>query len=497
MKKIEELIRVIGRNKQNQSDVLYTSSKPKKIQVLYEKIANGKVSNEDELIVHLYGQKQYVNQYRNLKCRLRKHLLNNLFFIEIDKMASKQQKAYYQCYKDYAIVKILIGKAAWGNAIFIAEKILKKSLKFEFTDLTILLSDDVRYYYATIEGHRKKYEQYNELFKKQSKILGTELVLKEFYLNIAQEFINSKTPNNKLLQLSEGYINFIQHEDFHSFKAQLYAYTILSLHYQILNDHSKTLTICDRALEYFRSQTYLPNTAVFTFLFKKLTCYIKLKKFDIGNEIIKECLLLQPTGTANWFLVLEYQIILCLHTQNYRKAYEVFFTAKKHKRFRYIKDASIENWKIIEAYINLLIKLDIVKLEKDNTQILKSFRLGKFLNDVPIYSKDKSGANIGILIIQAVHLLHNKRNDEFINHLDSMNVYIYRYLNNSDRLKRHKYFFKMFFQIPKGRFSRKNVELKTSKYFEELQNENDNSSFILEIIPYEKLWGIILSMLRN
>ena len=51
-----------------------------------------------------------------------------------------------------------------------------------------------------------------------------------------------------------------------------------------------------------------------------------------------------------------------------------------------------EQWRIIEAYANLL---DI------NTG--QVFRVSRFLNEVPIFSKDKRGNNIAIIVIMAWH----------------------------------------------------------------------------------------------
>ena len=63
------------------------------------------------------------------------------------------------------------------------------------------------------------------------------------------------------------------------------------------------------------------------------------------------------------------------------------------------------------------------ELEDDTVLKKKPFRINKFLNEVPIYSKDKRGSNISILIIHVFYLFINKKYDLILNRLESIKAY--------------------------------------------------------------------------
>ena len=243
---------------------------------------------------------------------------------------------------------------------------------------------------------------------------------------------------------------------------------------------------------HFQKKKHLSKTAVFTFVFKKLRCYLNLREFEMGHQYAKECLSLQPKGTANWFFILETQVLLSLHQGDFNAAFLYYLLAIKHCRFQLIAKSSLEHWKIIEAYFSLLSKMKLLNSVRQGKSI-NSFRLSKFLNEVPILSKDKKGGNISILIVQALHLLEMGKMNEFEDRIYSLRTYSYRYLNEK-HLERHHIFIKMLMILPKYNYRKKEISLHAKKNFQFLETEVDQSPFLLELIPYQILWPIVLSI---
>ena len=64
------------------------------------------------------------------------------------------QKAYYSCFKEVSAVKILIARGARKPAVVLAEKVIKKSIRFEFTDITLELARTLRLHFVNIEGNK-------------------------------------------------------------------------------------------------------------------------------------------------------------------------------------------------------------------------------------------------------------------------------------------------------------------------------------------------------
>lgn len=86
-------------------------------------------------------------------------------------------------------------------------------------------------------------------------------------------------------------------------------------------------------------------------------------------------------------------------------------------------------WRLSFGYLNFLVKTRRLKLSPREKSSADKFRLSSWLNDMPIFSKDKMGSNIPILILQAMFLLLERRLDEFDNRIEALRKYRQRNLS--------------------------------------------------------------------
>ena len=122
------------------------------------------------------------------------------------------------------------------------------------------------------------------------------------------------------------------------------------------------------------------------------------------------------------------------------------------------------------------------------------------MNEVPIFSKDKAGTNISILIAQAIILLVEKRYEEFSKRIKALETYRYRHLNKNDMLQRGKIFIKMLELIPRADFHRERVIWRSRDMLKQLDIPPEKVSIRnsdIEVIPYEHLWEYIVDLLDN
>src|SRR5690606_18111165 len=187
--------------------------------------------------------------------------------------------------------------------------------------------------------------------------------------------------------------------------------------------------------------------------YKMLACYIQLKEFEQGEKVANRCLGLLREGEANWFNTLEQYLLLSFHTDNLHRAFNIYCKAKAHTGFKNLYESATENWRVFEAYIQYFILIGAIRLSPSEEQMMKKFGLKKFLNDVPVHSKDKKRRNIPILIIHVLFLLQNKSYDLVMSRLESLNLYSHRYLLKDDTF-RSNCFIKMLMQLPKANFNR-------------------------------------------
>lgn len=485
-------IEIIGRNEEKYSDAFR----------LYDLLVEGKVKSEEDIKDYFFQDSQHQKNYLNrLKRKLRDKLLNTLFFIDVNQPNFTEiQKAYYSCYREAAGIKILIGKSARKPAISLAEKTIKKSIRYDFTDITLELARILRTHYATIEGNKTKYVFYQNLINKHAIIYQYELKAEEYYTDIIVNYTSSHSTKPELTKSVNKYYDELRGvlKNFNSYKLNLNSYLIFALKFEIKNDYKETLKICDEAIMYFDSKPHIASKVVIiNFSLKKLICYIMLKQFIEGRKLAERCLALQPIGSINWLFSVHYYVILSFHSKEFEKAYFLYEEAMNQLNINNTLSASSEYWKIHGALIHYLFAIG--KLEIKEKNFVNRFRVSKFLNDVPIYSKDKQGINISILIIQILFLLHEGKYGEIIDRTESLKTYAHRYLRR-DHTFRSNCFIKMLLCLPAASFHKAGVIRKAKKFIELLDSvpiEEANQSPEVEIIPYEMLWEFILESLDN
>jgi hypothetical protein len=501
MKELQELIQIVNKNKAKRIEVIgHPNNYKSYLNDLYEGIADGKFQLEDDAIDFFYGNSDNGKKnFSRLKSRLKDRLYNTLFFINTDGDAfTENEKAYYECHKNYALIKILLGRNARNLAIKLAEGTIKKTTKFEFSDLTVHIAGVLRRHYGAIAGDLRKYHKFTEIMRSSLDTYQKELLAEDYYLDLAINYVNSRSTKVEVEEKAVQYSNELRLllSEFSSYKFCLFSYSVLTLRHQIINDYLGTIKVCNEAVEAFKNRPHLASrTAIHNFLFYTLRSCIPLRLFKKGESTAQECMKYAPPGSTNWFITLEQYIILSFHSGKYEKAYEIFLEVKNNDRFNSLPDNNKEYWYIHEALINYLIVQKKISRQKSEPKF--KFKVGKFLNELPTFSKDKRGTNITILIIQVLFLLQKKEYPKVIDRVEALNVYCHRYLRRDDTF-RSNCFIKMLLQLPSAHFNKIAAKRKGMKYYKQLTEvpiQIAKQSNEIEIIPYETLWEFVLENL--
>ena len=115
-----------------------TKKEASRLQEFYDLIANGQLKSDEEAAKVLYNEDKQAPVYKKLRKNLKDRLVSALFVIDLNQSSyTDRQKAYYECYKEWAAVKILFGKNARNAAVRMALKIYKVSRHYEFTELNV------------------------------------------------------------------------------------------------------------------------------------------------------------------------------------------------------------------------------------------------------------------------------------------------------------------------------------------------------------------------
>ena len=502
MQVLKELAYIIGSHKLRTIDIIDDTEEPKtKTRQFYDKIIEGDFETDDEAAQYFYQKDKTYSGYQKLKANLKSKMINTLFFIDMKESSYfERQKAYNICHREWVAAKILIAKNARNAGVNLCHKLLKSSKKYEITELVLDISRTLRLHYGGRLGNQKKFDYYNQIFKEFEPLWLKENLAEEYYIELITKYVNSKGTKEELHEKAKDYYDEIEDAMliYDSYKLHLCGRMIKVLIYTSINDSLKTVEVCEKAIGFFQKKKYKATTPLQIFYYQLLVEYTQLKKYKEGEEAAKTCLSLMEEGTYNWFKYRELYFILCLHTERYQKAYEIFRATVNHSRFQFLPKNLKELWRIFEAYLHYLVELKKIKVDEGNSSFNK-FRLGRFLNDMPIYSKDKRGLNIPILVIHILFMIHQRKYGEAIDRIERIEKYCTRHLRKNDTY-RSNCFIRMLMRIPGSSFHKAGVIRKSTPYLKKLSEtplDVANQTHEIEIIPYENLWDMTIQTLDN
>lgn len=504
MEDLVELVAFINKNKVKQIEIVGASQPSgSKVQELYDQIAAGRFKSEEEAIDYFYPDlsgNQRRKYFSNLKGRLRRRLINTLFMVGVQEPMYKDTLgAYNNVSKNLAAIRFLQSRNIQQAAISLAKKNLKVALKYEFVDFALALARILSLYYSTIEGNLRKFHHYQNLLLEIKASHDQELEVEQIYSAIIVNVTGKRWNDPALVKRAKEYADQLVQKDYKgkkTYKFYFLYYSILGAAKELDNDYRGLEAICDIALKKIESIKHVRvGTYLFYFTFKKLASCIYYRDSQKAEELVRECLELVSPGIRNWFITLEYAARNAFYSGEYDKAFDWIQTAIKNPDFKKQAANVQESWTIFQAAIYFLFLIG--KLERPIKEVTRRFRLSRFLNEVPNYSKDKRGLNISIHIFQIIILLAEKKYADIIDRSEALKTYSSRYVQKNENY-RSSFFFKMILQIVPGNFNRVATERKAEKFLKKLKDqpiEMSNQSLEAEIIPYEDLWGQVLDLL--
>ena len=475
---------------------------PFKIRKLYDIVKSENYKNEDDLIEKIYGTKQSLPAFRKLKNRLKSRLLNTLFFIDYNqKNFTSYRKTLHSISRNYFIIKILIDRTEREVAMKIAEKTFRLALKYEITEFSYLLARELLRNFAFIQPNSRKHKYYQSEVSRLNAILNKEIIVEKYYCEISSMQAGTKEAfSPTVLERYKEYCDEIEEyqKTISTYRLNLDAYQ-LRIYYLIKTKRYDDVIILSReALEFFNSKPFDDKLSKYLIKNDIILSSIQLKNHQLASRYIEENIQILTRGSFNWFKLLNYDFLNSAIQERYDKMLDLVSRVINSKQLVNYQ-IHHQSWLIKEAYIHFLIKVDLISGEMVDEHPLRPFRLNRFLNEVPIFSKDKRGLNIAILIIQLLFLIEKKDYNAVIDRIDALKQYSYRYLRN-DSTYRSNCFIKMLIKVPEADFHHLRVERYTKSLFNKLIESNYygiDSPTEIEVIPFEKLWGLVLGTLEK
>ncbi|MCB0631534.1 MAG: hypothetical protein R2824_11020 [Saprospiraceae bacterium] len=501
MKRLIELVDIVTRNKVKSIEIIGNDlDSETKLMQFYQGIYSGKLTNDQEAFEFLYPGMDSRNAYYKLKHVLNERLRNTLFFIDIKKNKfSNIKRAYLECQKLICNFNLLLTKGARENALHLGEKALKTAEEYEFTQEILFLSRSLAANYASVFGDRRKYQEYADKVHYYHQVFTAETLVEMFYMDLLSLYVRDKSTKTYVYELAQDYLRQLQvYRNKVSSCNFIFGLNMLhTIQYMSINDFREAYRITGKALDQIKNYSFFNARAFTTLSFQHIACCIQLRKHQEGVLTIHALEQIMEKGTFNWYKTQELHFTLSLHTRKYQEAHAIFKQVTLRPDFKNLVQNIRETWTIYGAWVYLLKASGKIKEERRKGS--DKFRIQKYLNEVPTFSRDKRGLNVPILISQIFLLLQQRKYDQLLDLFEAIEKYKDRYLDHEHNF-RSNVFIRMLLQVPKSCFKvvrvRENTECLRQR-LQEVTLEIANQSHDLEIFPYEDAWGLLLDLLEQ
>ncbi len=503
MKILLEIAKIANKKKVKKIEVFDETSlkhKNSKFNDFYEALSAEKFKNDREAALQLYKCGPGDARYRQLKSRFKKRLLNTLFFLDLNQpVATTYDKTYYNCNKDWACVQILQSNNAGAAAENLARSILTLALKYKFSDLILNCSRLLRER-AAETGSEKEFATYNSYLHRFLPVMEAELQSEEIYQQVSLLYNQPLNEKNELPAALEVYCNRLVtlSEKFDSPVVQYNLYYVWTLYYELRREFDLVIEISSQAEIYISAhQLFFQKNKMLAIQVKKMSAFLHLKKFREGQTCAEQ--LIRKFGEPNkeWFQFMEYYLLLALHSENYIQAMAILNQTVAAPEFRKLEVEDREKWEMFKGYTFFLVNL----VDPNRNMILKgqkkNFNADQFLKGSGDYGKSLRNLQALHLILQILFLFERRQFGEIITKIESL-----KSMENKNIRPGHAFrtvqFIRCLYFFRKNNFVADRT-VKSNKYIKAIYSRPffyRGQIDELEIIPYEKLWDIILNHSR-
>lgn len=502
MKNLLEIAKVLTRKKIAKIEILdeqMLKQKDSKFGKFYEGLLTGKIENDRDAALLLYDDPDPSDaKYRQMKSRFRRRLFNTLFFVDVNApLASSYDQAYFNCSKDWALVEILRTYNVPTAAASLCKQILSTALKFQFTEL-ILHTTRRLSEYAIQEEDEKGFLHYNGLIQQYMPILEAEVNAEQYYLEARAIYQNSACREacvQKLESLANQLVRLAEKPG--SPIINYHMFYVWVLYYEAMHDYEGMLEVCNNANKYLgdcKDCFSAQKTSAFTI--KILTAYLAMGKYEEGKAHAEKTLTLLSENSSEWIDFMELYLLLSLKSDNTINAIAIFNKVANSAAFKNLDEERREKWDLLEAALYYFIEIQGANPMLLPKQRRKVFKLSDFITRPVSYPPKLTTLALQRITFQILFLLQRKSYQGIPERIEQLRKML-KYELKKEGYERAALFVQLLHQLEKGNFQIKNLK-HIEKYLHPLQSipvAYRGRIAELEILPYEKLWELIIKQL--
>lgn len=458
---------------------------------LFYGIQQGNYASDEQAAAQLYDSTPDDAKYKMLKSRLRRKLLNHLFFLDFSSNRFKISHKYEQeCLNLLHQARMLVNLGELKTSERLLNKVLKIATEAEFTYIIISCLESLLFVYTQTGRHY--------LFYKHKEVLLHFRTIATYEQEAEDYYNTTKLELNKSVQARKEYLPKLVPilerlkklwQQSHSFNSFEFYYKLNIFYQELTGDYKEIIKITYESEYLFKEQRI--NQIRFDHRYNKyINVYacLRNKDFENGLQLAKAYIQAFDPSSNNWFAFMENYFLLAMHAKKYDVALQLYMEVDQNPFFSKITRMAKERWSLYRSYLYFV---------KPAEELITHFKYQTFIASVPEYSKDKQGFNVAILILQFLHYLRKRDTDGLLHRIEGLRKYAGAHLkdNFSDRTR---VIFKLLMLVVKEDFQVSQCRKKGKYLYEKLQviSPPGDAYAEIEIIPYEHIWEMILNILE-
>lgn len=493
MEELKKLAAIVTKRRQKNYPLINLREKnPSKETTFYLMIRNGEADTDEQAAQKLYNSTPDDPSYKMLKSRLRRKLLNQLFFLDYTDSRIKLSNRYEQeCYELLYQARILMKENEYKVSERLLQALLRTATEAEFTNIVVsaleLLLSNYSNSNLTISFDRtlSKLTHYR-------KILTLEQEAETYYLTAKLKLTKSVNSRRSFLpQVAELLPRLYElWQETGSYNIYDVYYKVNLWYHELIGDFQTNIRITQET-EVLLDQGKL-NIRRFDRRYNKYSsvyAHLRAKEYENGLRVAEEGLAAFDQSSLNWFAFMENYFMLAMHARQYTLAQKLLRDVSVNPAYKKVGRIAKERWTLYRAYLYFV---------RPSPELAREFNYLDMLNAVPEYSKDKLGFNLAILILQFLYFLRAKDTEALVSRLDALKKYEGRHLKDTFSA-RSRIFFKLMTMTMQEGFRVRKCRSKGRALFEKLADTpTPGDAFAeIEIIPYEQLWELILEIMSS
>lgn len=463
---------------------------------------------EEEIATHFNYASKNDKGFRRLKEGVLERLMNSILFVDLSgKEFTDFHRKVQEMYKLWLVAENLHRRGALIAYFDIAEKALSLAVETEILPAIIELSRGLKVFYAIRPRHRKDFIRLSIIFEQYWPMFQAEVEAQDDFLFFISNCSEKKGFGKKFAKQAAQL--FHKYEDkigqYHNVLFNVYARLFQLYAKTLVHDWEGGCIAANQALDFLVKKKDRNREYIYLFSTQKASCLMMLQRYGDAKNILDSIVDLIPEGKPSWFKNREIAVVNAFYAEKYEEASEIVFCKMGHPQFKVVNEVDQETWRLYKGFLFLLIRSGKLSLPKVTAENQAHFRVGKWMNEMPIYSQDKRGGNIPLLILQLHFIIQDVGNnpelyDEVCNRAEALRKYAYRNFGKTDEHFRTDCFVSLLQLLVRNWYLPKELDVAEKpvlKKMSAIASDLVDNSFETEIVPYERQWQWIRETVRR